>query len=260
VLDQRRADLGEGLWQALYMCRPSMGANILFPSDRWTTDEMFVPAGIVQAWDCASKSGSANDWSVCCTLGVNNAGRYKVLDIWRAKPDFNSLKQQVFRQWMWAWGRYKVQAGVVIEDANAGTQLIQEIEHLNQVNPSTIFPVAVKPIRNKFVRAEAIAGYQNASQVSLPASAPWRESFIRELEEFPLGQNDDQCDSYVWAQAAFVRSDGVFKPQVGLPEESRVEVYDALADEGGSYAGISPQLDAFDAQMADLKSRWRRLT
>jgi predicted phage terminase large subunit-like protein len=258
VLDQRRADLGEGLWQALYMCRPSMGANILFPSERWATNERFVPVAAVQAWDCASKSGSANDYSVCCTLAQDNCGQFKVLDVWRGKPDFFALKQQVFREWCSLHSRYGVAAVVVIEDANAGTQLLQEIEHMNQMNPTAIWPVAVKPIKNKFVRAEAIAGYQNAGQVALPESASWRESFIRELEEFPLGQNDDQCDAFVWAQAAFVRGDGTFRKQTGSPElDSQIVTYNALEDSSYHHGSIDSDGERFYQKCDELERRFR---
>jgi predicted phage terminase large subunit-like protein len=230
VLEQRRADLGEGLWQALYMCRPSMGANILFPADKWGIDDRFVPVAIVQAWDSASKAGSANDFSVCCTVGLDNSGRFQVLDVWRGKVDFTALKRQVFIQWAAAYQRWRLYPGVVIEDANAGQQLLQEIENLNATDPTLVQPVAVKPTKNKFVRSEAIASYQNAGQVSLPSEAPWKQAFIRELEEFPLAQHDDQVDAYTWAQAAFVRGQGVFKLPKDIEGPSEVVHLDDLAD------------------------------
>lgn len=259
ILDQRRADLGESLYIALYGCRPSMGTNVLFPSDKWTVNEQFAPVAVAQAWDCASKSGNSNDWSVCCTLGVDNTGRFKVLDVWRGKPDFHSLKRQVFIQWVAVHQKFGIQSVVVIEDANAGTQLLQEFEHLNSVNPSMIFPVAVRPLKNKFLRSEAIAGYQNAGQVALPADAPWRELFIRECEEFPLGQHDDQCDSYTWAQAAFVRGQGVFKDQQG-PQGGSVDVYDALAEANDyGYQSSHEDLNDFDQEMERAESLLRYL-
>src|SRR5262249_22292227 len=55
ILDQRRADLGEGIWSALYACRPSMGADVLFPIESWGSyhgvDENNLQY-VVTAWDC----------------------------------------------------------------------------------------------------------------------------------------------------------------------------------------------------------------
>jgi predicted phage terminase large subunit-like protein len=136
----------------------------------------------------------------------------------------------VFIQWAAAYQRWRLYPGVVIEDANAGQQLLQEIENLNATDPTLVQPVAVKPTKNKFVRSEAIASYQNAGQVSLPSEAPWKQAFIRELEEFPLAQHDDQVDAYTWAQAAFVRGQGVFKLPKDIEGPSEVVHLDDLAD------------------------------
>lgn len=227
VLDQRHADLGEGLWQALYMCRPSMGANVLFPADKWRTLDRVAPIRIAQAWDCGTKTGAGNDYSVCCSLAQLATGQYLVLDVYRAKLDFPRLKEALFSKATEMYQRYGIFPEVVIEDAGAGQQLLQEIEAVNATHNTLLVPIPAKPIRNKFVRAEAIASYQNRGLVALPPEAPWKQEFIRELEEFPLSQHDDQVDAYVYAQALFVRGDGFFRLP---PPALSPEVVDAVAE------------------------------
>jgi predicted phage terminase large subunit-like protein len=255
LLDQRRADLGEGLWQALYMCRPSMGGNVLFPADKWRVFDNVQPMRMVQAWDCAAKTGSGHDYSACVTVAQLGSGEYAVLDVWRHKVAFPELKQMVFRKWMEMYERWQVASEVVIEDANVGAQLLQEIEHINAMQPSMIYPVAAKPGgKSKYVRAEAIASYQNRGLVGLPSNAPWRQMFINELQEFPLSQNDDMCDAYVYAQAAFVRGEGFFK----APElETQFATVDPVA-----LLNASPMagLDDLEAELENSRPQFELLS
>jgi predicted phage terminase large subunit-like protein len=180
------------------------------------------------AWDFASgKAGAKNDYTAGCCVALMNSGRYAVLDVYRGKPDFTLMKQMVFRKWVETFERYRIQSQVFIEDASAGQQMLQEIANLNLRQPTVVQPIPVQPTTNKLVRAEAIASAQNNGQVDLPADAHWKEEFIRELEEFPLAQHDDQVDAYTWAQAGFVRGEGFFK----LPEQQpQVQVYDPMED------------------------------
>lgn len=233
------------------MCRPSVGANCLFPRDKWGTLGKFAPIAINWAWDFASgKSGAKNDYTVGCCVALMNNGRYAVLDLFRGKPDFTMMKQLVFRTWYETYQRHQIMPQVFIEDASAGQQMLQEIASLNMRENTAVQPIAVAPTHNKAVRAEAIASTQNNGQVDLPEDAPWKEQFIRELEEFPLSEHDDCVDAYTWAQAGFVRGEGFFKqpkildggfdyseiltiddPRHPLCDESRLELPAGLSED-----------------------------
>jgi predicted phage terminase large subunit-like protein len=216
-LDEIRATMRDRKWQALYMCRPSVGANCLFPRDKWGTMANASPVLINWAWDFASgKANANNDYTVGCCVALMNNGRYAVLDVFRGKPDFPMMKQLVFAKWCETYQRYGLYPQLFIEDASAGQQMLQEINYANMVSPSMLQPIPVLPTHNKEMRAEAIASAQNNKQVDLPADAAWKEDFIRELEEFPLGEHDDCVDAYTWAQAGFVRGEGFFKPLDGV--------------------------------------------
>jgi predicted phage terminase large subunit-like protein len=229
-LEEIKATMREVMWQALYMCRPSVGSNCLFPRDKWGTLGQFAPIAINWAWDFASgKAGAKNDYTVGCCVALMNSGRYAVLDVFRGKPDFPTMKQIVFAKWCETYQRYKLYPQVFIEDASSGQQMLQEIQHANLMRPSMLLPIPVLPTHNKEMRAEAIASAQNNGQVDIPADAVWKEDFIRELEEFPLSEHDDCVDAYVWAQAGFVRGDGFFKP-LPVPDAERIVEYDPIQD------------------------------
>jgi predicted phage terminase large subunit-like protein len=229
-LDELKATMRDTIWQSLYMCRPTMGGNCLFPRDKWGLLGNAVPLQINWAWDFASgKTGAKNDYTVGCCVALMNTGRYAVLDLFRGKPDFTMMKQLVFEKWSRTYDKYRLYAQVFIEDASAGQQMLQEIANFNLRNDSLIRPIPVIPTHSKEMRAEAIASAQNNGQVDLPEDAVWQEAFIRELEEFPLSEHDDCVDAYTWAQAGFVRGEGFFK-QPALPPGAgeSVQVYDAM--------------------------------
>ena len=50
-----------------------------------------------------------------------------------------------------------------------------------------------------------MSGIVSFGRVSLPKEAPWRNTFLRELSEFPLGELSDQVDAFVHALSWFSR-------------------------------------------------------
>jgi predicted phage terminase large subunit-like protein len=260
-LDEIRATIGESNWHSLYMCRPSVGGDCSFPRAKWGVLGNYAPVQINWAWDFASgKAGAKNDYTVGCCVALTNSGRFAVLDLYRGKPDFTLMKQIVFRKWVETYEKYNLMPNVFIEDASAGQQMLQEIANLNLRENTLVRPIAVLPTKNKAMRAEAIASTQNNGMVDLPAEAHWKEEFIRELEEFPLSEHDDQVDAYTWAQAGFVRGEGFFKPPAALEEDSQIVEYNALADYssyGDSGSKIDPDGDRFYQKCSDLERRFR---
>ena len=83
--------------------------------------------------DCASKWADANDWSVCTTWLIHDC-KYYLLDVLRERLNYSKLKARVIAQAQ-AYGPNKI----VVEDAGAGTSLIQEL------TPAGLPIVAVKP-------------------------------------------------------------------------------------------------------------------
>jgi phage terminase large subunit-like protein len=50
---------------------------------------------IIQSWDTAMKGGPSNDWSVCTTWAQTNDGRMFLVDVWRDRVDYPTLKATV---------------------------------------------------------------------------------------------------------------------------------------------------------------------
>ena len=79
--------------------------------------------------------------------------------------------------------------GVLVEDAGAGTSLVQEL--LGEVSGI----VAVKPDRDKISRMAVVSAKFESGLVFFPERAPWLADFETELFAFPGSRHDDQCDS-----------------------------------------------------------------
>jgi predicted phage terminase large subunit-like protein len=144
---------------------------------------------IVQSWDCASKAGDINDWSVCTTWLVQD-GEYYLMDVLRERLTYSKLKERVLAQAQ-AYNPNKI----VVEDAGAGTQLIAE---LAQVRAPI---VAVKPKGSKVDRLRGHAAKFEAGLVLFPRQALWLADYQAELFTFPKVNFDDQVDSTTQALA-----------------------------------------------------------
>jgi predicted phage terminase large subunit-like protein len=142
----------------------------------------------VQSWDCAVKTGAANDYSVGTTWGVTANGYY-LLALYRARMEFPELKRQIVRQ----ADEWKPHA-ILIEDASAGASAIQELK------VSTRFPVlAITAEGSKISRAEAVTPMFESGRVFLPEGVAWFGDFTEELCAFPAGAHDDIVDSTTMA-------------------------------------------------------------
>lgn len=138
----------------------------------------------MQSWDTASKGGPDNDWSVCTTWILARNHRYYLVDVWRGRVDYPSLKAKVV-ELAKAWKARRV----IVEDAGAGMMLMQE---LPQKVPGL---VAIRPEGDKATRMAAASAKFEAGQAFLPKQAPWLADLEAELFAFPGSRHDDQCDS-----------------------------------------------------------------
>ena len=95
----------------------------------------------LQSWDTASKGGPDNDWSVCTTWILTRQNRWYLVDVWRRRVDYPALKTAVQ-----ALAKHWKARRVLVEDAGAGTSLVQELRG----RVSGI--IAVKPVGDKVSR------------------------------------------------------------------------------------------------------------
>ena len=129
---------------------------------------------ILQSWDTAMKGGPANDWSVCTTWAQTYDGWMFLLDVWRDRVDYPTLKASVIalsEQW-----RPMI---VLVEEAGTAVGLIDELRY------QCLGVVGVKPERDKIARMAVASAKFEAGNVYLPEQAPWLADLEAELFAFP---------------------------------------------------------------------------
>ena len=142
---------------------------------------------MVQSWDLASATGDANDWSVCSTW-LSKGKDYYLLDVWRGRLAFPSLKAKVAS----LAEKYRPRS-ILIEKARPGLHLLQEF----RVNPlpAIPLPIGIHPEGDKLTRMAAQSARFEAGQVYLPREASWLAELLHEILGFLNGRFDDQVDS-----------------------------------------------------------------
>jgi hypothetical protein len=151
VLDAIKAEIGSLMFSAQYQQRPVPAEGNLIKRD-WiksydTPPSRGAGAQVVQSWDVASTTADTGDWSVCTTW-MTIKRDYYLLDVWRGRLEFPSLKRKLI-----ALGREHSANRVLIERAGPGLHLIQDL----RANPAqgVPIPIGINPEGCKLVRMEA---------------------------------------------------------------------------------------------------------
>jgi predicted phage terminase large subunit-like protein len=190
VLDDLRLAMGSANFSAQYLQEPEPADSDLI---KWswfrTYDKIPGSSGndeIWQSWDTAIKADELNDYSACVTALVRDR-RYYILNVYRARLDYPSLKQQIVRHAQ-AFGDNR--ARVLIEDKGSGSSLIQDLRHDRLVRP-----ISFEPEGDKVSRLVCQTAVIERGDVFLPETAPWLDEFRKEILQFPNGKHDDQVDA-----------------------------------------------------------------
>jgi predicted phage terminase large subunit-like protein len=188
LLDQWRRQLGSDLFSAQFQQAPVPPGGRMIQR-RWLRRYTELPpasAGtmVIQSWDTAAKGGPDNDWSVCTTWQWINGCQWYLLDVWRARVDYPTLKVKV-EELAKQWGARQV----LIEEAGTAIGLLAELKR--RVRGLT----GIKPEHDKQTRMSIASADFEAGQVFFPERAPWLGELETELFSFPGGRYDDQVDS-----------------------------------------------------------------
>ena len=139
----------------------------------------------IQSWDTAMTAHDGSDYSVCITIReINN--KYYILDVYREKLDFPSLKKKIVA----IKKQYNADV-VIIEEKASGISLRQ------QLKSEGFSTIAYIPEGDKKDRMVAQSSHIEAGKVFLPKNAKlkWLDDFRAEVVSFPYGRNDDQIDA-----------------------------------------------------------------
>jgi predicted phage terminase large subunit-like protein len=187
ILEGLRRQLGSDIFSAQYQQAPVPPGGAMVKRkwiQRYT--QMPAPGGttfILQSWDTAMKGGPDNDWSVCTTW-LETENQWYLLDVWRKRVDYPTLKATVIEQAK-KWNAKQV----LVEEAGTAIGLLQELK----TKVSGI--VGIKPEHDKATRMAIASAKFEAGQVYLPERAAWLPELETELFSFPGSIYDDQIDS-----------------------------------------------------------------
>ncbi|GHM58616.1 MAG: hypothetical protein sL5_03510 [Candidatus Mesenet longicola] len=181
-VEQIKIELGTYAFAAQYQQHPLSECQI---KQEWIKRYRDYPGDlsyVTQSWDTANSQDK--DFSACTTWAkVDNM--FYLLDSYRAKLEYPSLKQQV----LFLAKRWRPHA-ILIEAKASGQQLIQELKAYS------ILPIIkIIPSANKITRFHQTVPLIEAGRVFLPHRAVWLSDFEYELFMFPKVQYDDQVDS-----------------------------------------------------------------
>lgn len=181
-----KTGVGTYAWSALYQQKPITIEGGLFKRRWWQFYDQLPPVlRKVQFWDCAQKPGISNDYSVCATWAQCQNGYY-LIDVWRNKVETPDLEQAALS----LYARHQPHA-VVIEDASAGSSLIQYLKR-TQI---PVLPFVATGKGDKEVRATAATPLVESGRCFLPRGGAFNEDFVTEHESFPVVDHDDQVDT-----------------------------------------------------------------
>jgi predicted phage terminase large subunit-like protein len=191
ILDDLKAQMGSLYFSAQYQQSPLSPEDGLIKWSWFSRYETEPPQEqgdtILQSWDTAQKAGEINDYSACTTLLIKD-NKYFVLDVFRKRLDYPSLRKQIVEH-----ARRFHADTLLIEDKGSGTSLIQELR--SEDNRGVPLPIAFTPESDKVTRMSAQSAKIEAGQVYLPPQASWLDDFRIEVLQFPHSAHDDQIDS-----------------------------------------------------------------
>lgn len=182
--------IGSRAWNALYQGRPTSKTGGIFLTDRLVTVDA-IPAGViikrVRAWDfAATKDGG--DYTVGVLMGEGSDDRFYILDVVRGQ--YSALDVESVLKATASRDGYKVEIRLPQDPGAAGkAQAQRQVGLLKGYNAKS-----ERMTGDKVTRASAFAAQVEAGNVVLLRGS-WNDAFINELNDFPLGKNDDQVDA-----------------------------------------------------------------
>lgn len=190
-LERLRREMGEHDFEAQFNQCPLPPGGFLF-QNAWVKRYEQAPGpakveAIIQSWDTAYQGDETNSYTVCTTWAKCPDGYY-LLDVWRGRPSFTALVEQVKGQKeKWA------ATMVIVENKASGISLIDVLtEEARQP-----WLLSIGPQKGKVERAQQQTVKFEKGLVWLPTEAPWLAAYEAELFQFPHCKFDDQVDSTV---------------------------------------------------------------
>lgn len=177
------------------------------------------PIRVIQSWDCASKPGERNDPSACLTL----AEFKDHIELWHYVAKRQAYPDLV-RHCKDRYAAEPLCSAVLIEDKDAGQQLIQQ---LKADKDSKLPVIACNPgVLDKVTRLDTETPMMEAGEVWLPENEPWVYDYVEEITTIPSAPHDESGDTtsqaLKWLREKRKRIPGAGIVSVGGKESSRL--------------------------------------
>jgi predicted phage terminase large subunit-like protein len=192
ALDAQKREMGSAEFAGQYQQSPVPPGGNMINWELFQVHNDDPPIGIndklIASWDTAMTANELSDYS-CCIIAAVKAGKVFILDLFRERLNYPTLKRKVIdlhNRWQSRGRNYSL----LIENKGSGTSLIQDLRATHEIRAIPMIPDGDKVMRMSRYSSKIEAGY-----VSLPFIAPWLDDFHAEILAFPLGRHDDQVDA-----------------------------------------------------------------
>ena len=244
-------ELGDAMFQTLYAGNPSPESGSLCPEGTLRIyDKPYPPGRVLMAgsfWDCAVKTGTKNDYSVGTEMILSDDSNLYIEHVIRERVKYDDLEALACDSYQRMRARFP-QAIVCmgIEDAAAGSQLIQRIERANLTGRADISCVRYslngksKPFRTRRVA-------RNCKRTFLK-KADWNAIVIKEWRVFPHdSSHDDTVDSMcIGFDIIEVMGPAAITRLLAAPEDVLEEAERLLLEDGYGGRSETPYTAAFN--------------
>lgn len=224
--------LGEYATAGQLQQRPSPAGGGILKVDHfqlWPHDkELPTIEYVVQSLDPAYTEKTTNDPSAFGAYGVfthNGRRGAMLLDCWADHLTFPDLRSKLVEEWHALYGKTSSRKGkkadaLLIEAKASGLSLIQDLRQANlpavPYNPGSADKVNRAHQASPILELDCIWIPESAKEPGKPVT--WARAFLKELEVFPNGENDDQVDQFTQAMI-FLRDNGWFELAYAEPDE-----------------------------------------
>lgn len=194
-LEQRRAEMGERLFEAIYQQRPFDETSEFFNLDTIDFEGEYNPEDVVysvRAWDISSGEAKHDDYTAGVLMHKTKDEDYFITDLVHGQFGGENLRiiQDTARQ-DGPNTRIYIETGV----AAAGKLLYKEWKQQLQGYRVT----QAKPIRSKVDRATPLQNAVLDGKLSVLLDDKNRANFIKEFKGFPDSMHDDIIDATAYA-------------------------------------------------------------
>lgn len=222
-------------WSALYQQRPVPDSGAFFRAEWIRPVPSLPPRESLHVYGASDYAVTerGGDYTVHIVVGIDPDGRLYVLDLWRQQASSDA--------WAGAWCDL-VLAWKPLEWAEEGGQINAGVGPFLQALARQRRAYTVRrqfaARHDKAVRAQAIRGRMAMDGLHLPADAPWRAEFERELLRFPTALHDDQVDALGLIGQLLDRIHAPAAPEAGGPSGPRDWFEAGDDEEDGSWKAL----------------------